>query len=60
MLEGEFPDMAALERAMKQLQGNERYTQLLHSIDARDVAEEVLVAVDAPRPGGSDEREPAE
>ncbi len=50
MLEGEFPDMVTLERAMKQLQGNESYAELLRSIDAVDVAEEILIAVDAPRP----------
>ncbi len=49
MLEGEFQNMVTLEKAMKQLQGNERYTEVLHSLDVVDVAEEVLIAVDAPR-----------
>jgi hypothetical protein len=51
LMEGEFSDVAALEKAMKQLQGNERYTQLLESIEAVDVAEELLLAVDTPRGG---------
>lgn len=53
MLEGEFPDLVTLEEAMKQLQGDERYAAVLHSVEAVDVAEEVLVAVDASRPGAT-------
>jgi hypothetical protein len=53
MLEGEFPDLVTLEKAMKQLQGDERYAAVLHSVEAVDVAEEVLVAVDASRPGAT-------